>query len=232
MPHDASRLWKTLHGFLTLVKPLLCRLQVEGQENVPTTGGCLVASTHTLGPDYVILGYASPRQIYYMAKSESFQIHPIVSKLLHGVGTFPIERGQSDLGAMHAAEEVVRQGHVLGMFPEGTRSRDGLLIKGRTGVARIALATGAPVVPAAVINAGAVFSALGSRPKVIVRFGPPIYMDNQQTAKANTDQIMYAIAALLPPAQRGYYSEPQSATKPHAKPAKPEVNEQPQVITH
>lgn len=228
---DASRLWKTLHGFLTLVKPLLCRLQVEGQEHIPATGGCIVASTHTLGPDYVILGYASSRQLYYMAKSESFQIHPLVSKLLHEVGTFPIERGQSDLGAMHAAEEVVRQGHVLGMFPEGTRSRDGQLGKGRTGVARIALATNAPVVPAAVINAGAIFSALGHRPKVVVRFGPPVYMDSNLTAKANTDQIMSGIAALLPPPQRGYYGEPQLTTKPHGTHVEREVTERAQTST-
>lgn len=196
-----------------MIKPLLCRLRVEGRDHVPTTGGCIIASTHTRGPDYVILGYAAPRQIYYMAKAELFQLHPWLSKFLWSVGTFPVERGRSDLGAIQAAERLINDGHALGMFPEGTRSPNGHLTKGKTGAARIAAQTRVPVVPAAVINANALFTQLGRRPVITVRFGPPIYLDEQQTAKANTDALMHAIAALLPPEQRGYYSTPQPESK-------------------
>lgn len=208
LPTNASRFWRLLYIIITLLKPLFCRLTVEGCEHVPAEGGCIVASTHTRGPDYVILGYASPRQIYYMAKAEIFQIHRWLSKFLWSIGTFPVQRGRSDIGAIQAAERLVNAGHALGMFPEGTRSLDGCLSKGKTGVARIAVQTGAPVVPAAVINASAFFGELGRRPRIIVRFGPPIYLDPQKSSKANTDTIMYGIAALLPPEQRGFYGEP------------------------
>lgn len=208
LPQNASRFWRLLYVIITLLKPFLCRLQVEGREHVPEDGRCIVASTHTRGPDYVILGYASPRQLYYMAKAEIFEVHSWLSKFLWSVGTFPVRRGSSDLGAIQAAERLVNSGHALGMFPEGTRSPNGCLTKGKTGVARIAMQTGAPVVPAAVINAAALFSELGRRPKITVRFGPPVYMDPNNSSKENTDIIMYAIAELLPLEQRGYYSEP------------------------
>lgn len=185
---------------------MLCRLRVEGQEHVPDWGGCIVACTHTRGPDYVLLGYAAPRQVFYMAKAELFRIHPWLSKFLWAVGTFPVERGRSDIAAIQAAEQLIGDGHALGMFPEGTRSLSSVLSKGKTGVARIAMQTGAPVVPAAVINAEAIFTKLGRRPEVIVRFGPPLHLtDAEGNHRQNTDRIMLAIADLLPPEKRGYY---------------------------
>ncbi len=218
VPQNASHLWRFLHRFITCIKPLLCRLHVEGSEHLPATGGCIIASTHTHGPDYVILGYAAPRQIYYMAKAELFQIHRWLSKFLWSVGTFPVQRGRSDMGAIQAAERLIKEGHALGMFPEGTRSPDGNLTKGKTGAARIAAQTGVAVVPAAVINAQALFTQLGRRPVITVRFGPPIYLDDNNTAKSNTDTLMQSIAALLPPEQRGYYSDTQPADAPVSVP--------------
>ncbi|MCB0125461.1 MAG: 1-acyl-sn-glycerol-3-phosphate acyltransferase [Caldilineaceae bacterium] len=205
IPRNATRLWQGLHLLITILKPLLCRLRVEGREYVPETGGCIVACTHTRGPDYVILGYAAPRQIYYMAKAELFQVNRWLTKFLWGVGTFPVQRGRSDLGAIQAAERLINDGHAVGMFPEGTRSPDGRLTKGKTGAARIATQAAVIVVPAAVINAGALFSQLGRRPEIIVRFGPSLRLDEDKTAKENTDRIMLAIAQLLPVEKRGYY---------------------------
>ena len=156
MPQDATWLWKFLYALATLLRPLFCRLRVEGQAHIPSTSGCVVACNHTMGPDYFILGYASPRQIYYMAKIELFQIHPWFSRCLELVGTFPIARGRNDTAALGAAEALLRRGQVLGMFPEGTRSHTGELRRGKSGVARLAMATKAPVVPAVVINAEAI----------------------------------------------------------------------------
>jgi 1-acyl-sn-glycerol-3-phosphate acyltransferase len=214
IPQDASRLWQFIYLLATLIKPLFCRLRIEGAEHVPATGGCIVACNHTLGPDYVVLGYAVPRQVYYMAKIEIFAWHPLLTKLFNAVGTFPVHRGKGDVTAIETAVEVVRSGHVLGMFPEGTRSRTGQLQRGKSGVARIAMMAEAPVVPAVIINSAQMlpnFFKLSRRPEVIARFGPPLTLtgnpDDQAEARQNTERIMYAMAALLPPELRGVYGE-------------------------
>lgn len=210
VPQDASRLWRFLHRLITLCKPLLCRLRVEGQEHIPSSGGCVIACNHSMGPDYVVLGYASPRQIFYMAKIELFKVHPWFSRFLEMAGAFPVDRGRNDTEAIGSAATLLQQGKVLGMFPEGTRSRTGELRRGKTGVARIAMLAQAPVVPAVVINPAAILTQLGRRPEVIVRFGPPIQLtgdpSHKATVQAQTTRIMYSIAQLLPPEQHGVYA--------------------------
>jgi 1-acyl-sn-glycerol-3-phosphate acyltransferase len=212
IPQDAGAVWKFLHVLVTLIRPLFCRLTVEGAEQLPASGGVVVACNHTLGPDYLILGYASPRQIYYMAKVEIFAWNPLLTRLFEAVGTFPVHRGKGDLAALETAVEVVQGGHVLGMFPEGTRSRTGQLQRGKSGAARIAMLAGAPVTPAIVLGSPLVLKQwwkLGPRPQVTVRFGPPLYLtgnpDNPDDARRNTERIMRAMAELLPPDLRGFY---------------------------
>jgi len=209
LPHDGSTFWKFLCLLITYIfRPYLCTFEVDGREHIPESGGVVVASNHTMGPDYVILAYGSTRQIYYMAKSESFEINPWLSKFLHAVGTFPVKRFSQDADALNEAIELVKSGKVLGMFPEGTRSRTGLLSHGRSGTVRIAAEANAPIVPAIVLNANRLLyrfkHPFASRVHVPMRFGKPIIVDpivleDPDALHETTEQMMIAIAELLPP---------------------------------
>jgi len=212
-PSDSSFIWKILFTVAAFLKLFCCRLEVEGVENVPATGGVILACNHNPGFDFVVMGYASPRQVYFMAKKEIFDINPLLSKLLFAAGTFPILRGKHDARAVVSAIALAKSGKVLGMFPEGTRSRTGELQRAHSGTARIAMAANATVVPTVVMGSEKIFSRPWlpwGRPLVIVRFGKPIMYDStdgELTAREYTNRIMCAIAELLPPERRGVYAD-------------------------
>jgi 1-acyl-sn-glycerol-3-phosphate acyltransferase len=213
LPKDATLLWKILWTIAWLLRPFSCKLQVEGMENMPKGGGLVLACNHTMGPDYVVLGFISQRMIHFLAKSEIFDQHDVLCKIMSNIGGIPIERGKRDEAAMKAAVDVVDRGSILGMFPEGTRSRTGQLQAGKTGAVRIALAAKAPVVPVVVLNSEALIPGLLQWPKptVTVRIGRPIRFDDAGTDPASlaeqTDVMMTAIAEMLPPEQRGVYAD-------------------------
>lgn len=215
-PKDASLFWQFLHFLIRFgVGALLCRLTIEGREHVPKEGGCVAVCNHSLGPDYVALGYAASRQVFYMAKADIFGLHPLLDRFLWAVGTFPVKRGQRDRGAIQEAVDLVRSGHVLGMFPEGTRSRDGVLGTGHSGAVRIAIAAGAPILPVIVLNSDELFQRMllrrWRRPEVTVRFGPVITPETGNTdpeyVRMLTHRMMVSMAALMPPARRGQYAD-------------------------
>lgn len=215
-PKDSTLFWKFLHVLVSILRLWAGHLHVEGREHVPAQGGVILACNHPGNLDVIVLGYSSPRQIYYMAKEELFKISPVLSWLLFAVGAFPVRRGRNDVSAIATSIAVVKKGKVLGMFPEGTRDRDRGLTRGRNGAVRIALATGAPIVPCAVIGVGRLNREWMNplrRPQVIMRFGKPIYFDKTEGASAetlqkHTDTVMVAIAAMLPPELRGVYADP------------------------
>src|SRR5437660_1052569 len=131
----------------------LYRLQPRGLDNLPRDGGFVLAANHTSNFDPWPLGVPLwPRQLYFMGKAELF--NPILGPILRASGAFPVRRGEQDLAAIEAAVRLCREGKVVGMFPEGTRRTKGLRKKfehrPRTGSARIALAAGVPLVPAAI----------------------------------------------------------------------------------
>lgn len=226
VPWDANPTWLTIWMFARIVQPLFARFRLEGQENVPLMGGCVVTCNHIMGPDFIVVGYGSPRQIHYMAKSELFEIHPALTWLMRSGGTFAINRGEADLEAVEYAINLVRGGRVLGMFPEGTRSRSGKLQRGRSGAARIAILAQAPVVPAVVINAERLFSPqnwarLRKRDLITVRFGPPLFppkdADDSRALRTYTREIMAAMADLLPPEMRAAEAARQAAEGAEAR---------------
>ena len=213
-PRPASWLWQATWVFGWIVYPLFFRYRIEGERHLPDSGGCVLACNHNYGIDFILLAGTARRQVFFMAKAESFRVNPVLTWFLRGTGVFPVERTKGDIRAVRTAVEIVRNGKILGMFPEGTRSRDGQLQRGKTGTARIAIAAKVPVIPAAVQGSAEIFSAYwkpGRRPVVTIRYGEPLYWkgvaSGEDAAKEFTEQIMSSIAALLPPEMRGVYGD-------------------------
>ena len=177
------------------------RLRATGVEHLPE-GGFVLAANHTsnFDPWPLALPLYPHRQLRFMAKSELF--NPILKPILVGGGAFPVRRGQADLEAVGRAVELVREGEIVVMFPEGTRRKKGLRKKhearAHTGAARIALAAGAPLVPAAIKGTDRL-SRLGP---LRVAYGPPIPLDDlrgRELAPASreaTERLMAEIHTL------------------------------------
>jgi 1-acyl-sn-glycerol-3-phosphate acyltransferase len=186
--------WPVLHG--------LYRLRAKGLENLPSSGGYVLACNHVSSFDPWPLGMPlwPRRQLRFMAKSELYW-WPL-TYVLDGAGAFPVRRGQGDTQAIETAVGLVRAGHVVAMFPEGTRRRKGLVKKfearPRSGAARIALEAGVPLVPAAVGGT----DGLRSFRKVRVTYGAPVDIEDlrgQEIAAAAheaTQRLMEKIYAL------------------------------------
>jgi 1-acyl-sn-glycerol-3-phosphate acyltransferase len=208
--------------------------QVEGLENVPSTGGAILAANHLSVADELFLGAVVPRQVHYWAKEDYFHLPGVKGKLMaglmHGLGTIPVHRegGRAALHALDAAVPVLQSGELVGIFPEGTRSPDGRLYRGRTGVARLAMQADVPVVPVGILGTERVqpkghymprLSALG-RSGVIVRFGKPIDFsgrsDDMSTMRAITDEIVTEIQKLSGQEYTGRYA-PRPPKSPHMK---------------
>jgi glycerol-3-phosphate dehydrogenase (NAD(P)+) len=151
------------------------RLSRIGREHIPATGPAILASNHRSFLDPFVIAVMARRPIYFVAKKELFGLHPVVSWLLSALGAFPIDRGASDRESMATARAILERGDIVLMFPEGTRVRPGALGRPKRGVGRLALETGAPVVPVAVIGTEAVRRGSRIRPhKVRVRAGRPL----------------------------------------------------------
>ena len=149
---------------------LFYHIQVEGREHIPTSGGFVLASNLRSSADPPLLATRLRGQrCVCMAKEELFR-NKFFGWLIRKLGAFPVTRGAGDNGVIETAEQYVRSGRVLLIFPEGTRSKDGRVGRGKTGVALIAAQTGAPVVPVGITFTG----KLHFRSQIIVRFGKPI----------------------------------------------------------
>ncbi|NEG70134.1 lysophospholipid acyltransferase family protein [Bifidobacterium choloepi] len=130
----------------------------EGLENIPREGGGIIAANHLAVIDDALLPMTCPRMIHFMGKAEYFEGKGIKGKIkkwfFTSVGVFPVDRsgGSKSLGALEHAREIIEEGHLFGIHVEGTRSPDGRLYKGHTGAARLALETGCPIIPTAIIG--------------------------------------------------------------------------------
>jgi len=173
---------------------LYFRMRRLGTEHVPRSGPVLFAANHRSFLDPFVIGCLTRRPIYYVAKRELFA-HPVAGWMLNRLGAFPIERGAGDQQAMETARRILERGDCVVIFPEGTRTRPGPLGAPRRGVGRLALQTGAPVVPVAVFGTEAVRRGWRVRPhRVSLRVGRPLTFPRVESpsvsdAGAVTDRI-------------------------------------------
>lgn len=158
--------------FCTFFK-LLFRAEIIGKENLPREGAAIVAANHMSNWDPPLLACFLPRPVGYMAKEELFE-NPVFGGIIRRAHAFPVKRGAADRGAIKTAVQVLKTGHCLGLFPEGTRSRTGQMKKAEAGVGLIAAMTDAPVVPAAIIGTDRIFANGGLFPKLRVIYGKPL----------------------------------------------------------
>ncbi len=185
---------------------LLFRPRVTGLEHVPRAGGAIIAANHVSFLDPLLLPLVVPRRVMFLTKVKYID-KPLLHWILTGAGVIPVATGDpSAVGAaVTAGVAAVRAGRLVGIFPEGTRSHDGRLHRGKTGVARIAMETGAPVIPAGITGTDAAFprGAKLPRPRAVhITFGPPISLawhegrPDPAQGRIATDQVMAAIGAL------------------------------------
>ncbi|TDC75767.1 1-acyl-sn-glycerol-3-phosphate acyltransferase [Micromonospora sp. KC606] len=190
---------------------LAFRPTVEGLEHIPDTGGAIFAGNHLSVADELFLGTVVPRHLAFWAKSEYFNgsgAKGAFSKfLLTGLGAIPVERGggRAALSAFDAAIPALRSGDLVAVYPEGTRSPDGRLYRGRTGAVRLAVAAGVPIIPVGVTGTDKVqpIGARVPRPgkaKITIRFGKPLDFtgrpDDRTSLRTMTDELMAEIQKL------------------------------------
>src|SRR3954470_15711957 len=175
------------------------RMSRIGREHVPADGPVIIAANHRSFLDPFVIACMARRPLYYVAKKELFA-HPFVAWLLANLGAFPIDRGAADGDAMATAREILHRGDAVLIFPEGTRIRPGTLGTPRRGVGRLALETGAPVVPVAVIGTENVRRGWRFRPhKVRIRAGraltfPRVEQPTPRLSGAVTERIWPCVA--------------------------------------
>jgi 1-acyl-sn-glycerol-3-phosphate acyltransferase len=184
----------------------------EGNENVPAEGAAIVASNHLSFADWLFMPLALDRRITFVAKSDYFTRAGVKGwaqkRFFAGTGQVPIDRsgGRASESALRAGLKVLQRGELFGIYPEGTRSHDGRLYKGRTGVARLALLSRAPVIPSAIIGTDIIAPPGKVLTKIVsptVKFGRPLdfsrysgMSEDRFILRSITDEIMYAIMEL------------------------------------
>ncbi|MCC0099466.1 1-acyl-sn-glycerol-3-phosphate acyltransferase [Streptomyces flavotricini] len=200
------------HVLLGPLLRLLFRPRIEGLENIPAEGAAIIAGNHLSFSDHFLMPAILKRRITFLAKAEYFTGPGVKGRLtaffFRSAGQIPVDRSGKDAGqaALREGLGVLAKGELLGIYPEGTRSHDGRLYKGKVGVAAMALGAGVPVVPCAMVGTFEIQPPGQKIPKirrVTIRFGEPLEfsryagMEGERAVlRAVTDEIMYAVLNL------------------------------------
>lgn len=161
--------------------------KVEGLEHLPVEGAVIIAGNHVSNWDPIMVAMAINRPVHFMGKAELFN-HKILGKLLTALNAFQVKRGSADRQAIRHALKVLEEGKALGIFPEGTRNNTGHEIKTQSGMAFLALRSGATIVPVACIGTNTKFP-LGWFSPLLVRIGDPILINNYNDSKINSSVL-------------------------------------------
>ncbi|WP_312855297.1 lysophospholipid acyltransferase family protein [Agromyces agglutinans] len=227
-PKRPGPLYRTVRGILKPLVHVVYRPTILGTEHVPARGPVILASNHLSFIDSIAIPLTAPRPVQFLAKSHYFTgtgLKGWVSRTFFGaIGAVSVERGAGSQAqeALDQGRRILEAGNAFAIYPEGTRSLDGRLYRGRTGVAWLALTTGATVVPVGLVGTQEIQPVGAKRPRirpVTVRFGEPLDLSHHGPAtsgrarRAATDEIMAAIHALTGQELAGTYNEaPPSGT--------------------
>ncbi len=205
-------LYSILKSILEPSLGLIFRPEIQGLEHVPAEGAAILASNHLSFSDSIFMPLVVPRRVTFLAKSEYFTGKGVkgraTSVFFQALGQVPVDRsgGRAGEEALTTGLRILAQGDLLGIYPEGTRSPDGRLYRGRTGIARLALESGVPVIPVAMINTDKIQPPGRVIPKIMrvgVHFGEPLDFSRYEgmsgdrfVLRSVTDEIMYALMTL------------------------------------
>jgi 1-acyl-sn-glycerol-3-phosphate acyltransferase len=204
--------WTLKRIILGPILRLFFRPWVEGLDQVPEDGAAILASNHLSFSDSIFLPLVLPRRITFLAKADYFTGRGVKGRLtaffMRGVGQVPVDRsgGRASEAALRKGLEILGQGELLGIYPEGTRSHDGRLYRGKTGLARLALEAKVPIIPVAMIDTDKIQPIGKKMPRIMrvgVRFGPALDFSRYEGMESDrfvlrsiTDEVMYELMTL------------------------------------
>jgi 1-acyl-sn-glycerol-3-phosphate acyltransferase len=204
---DAPRMYRTLRRVVPPIANRYLHVQTEGLERIPDHEPAILASNHLSFIDSIVLPMNVPRPVYFLGKSDYWDSWR-TRWFFQGTGVVPVQRGGGAGGeaSLRTGVQILSRGDLLGIYPEGTRSPDGRLYRGKTGPVRMALEAGVPIVPCAVVGTDQAMPTGNYLPKrhpVVVRYGEPLdlsrYRDRRHdpfVLRSATDELMYEIMTL------------------------------------
>lgn len=202
-------LYNALRWFTIFVFAIVARVHLRNRHNVPKHGPYIIAANHLSWTDIPLVPLYLPGKVIYMAKEESF--HSRFGWLVRFLGAFPVKRGEADRQALKAANEQLKKGKVLIIFPEGTRSKTHEMAEGHAGLGMIALRANVPVIPVAIWGSENALKKFGA--EITISYGEPMFLKpegakvTREDIDKSTDKVMRCIARMLPERYRGVYGE-------------------------
>lgn len=212
-----------VHWVIRFLLFFLCKADWKALKAVPRQGPMILVGNHVNFLDAPVAAtFMYPRKIVSLVKKETFD-KPVLDFLFRIWGSIPVNRGTADFSALGKAVKVLERGEFFAIFPEGTRTKDGCLIKGHSGVVLVALKTGVPILPIVQYGSEQFTTCIRKlrRTRITFKVGEPFLLrpgsphPKKEERQIITDEIMYQLARLLPEEYRGYYADLSKATTQH-----------------